>query len=184
MKTERVSIPLLQNRDMWCSDNNYWSPSNFNITYSTIYKDQDRSFSGLLFFFNNRIQERTYSLWAHLWKNRADYLNPLFRADHCQTQGTLRLPTTPCNFMYKFWSGMYNRFEKGLQPRQSVTDYLMAVKEETQQLEEELEVLEEVRHTYSCSSYFLCFFLDNPCSMQASHDSGYVKCSHRAILCF
>lgn len=38
---------------------------------------------------------------------------------------------------------MYNRFEKGLQPRQSVTDYLMAVKEETQQLEEELEVLEE-----------------------------------------
>nr|KAF6428089.1 myotubularin related protein 7 [Rousettus aegyptiacus] len=90
-----------------------------------------------------KIQERTYSLWAHLWKNRADYKNPLFRADHSQTQGTLHLPTTPCNFMYKFWSGMYNRFEKGLQPRQSVTDYLMAVKEETQQLEEELEALEE-----------------------------------------
>ncbi|XP_066878834.1 myotubularin-related protein 7 isoform X7 [Kogia breviceps] len=90
-----------------------------------------------------KIQERTYSLWAHLWKNRGDYLNPLFRDDPSQTQGTLRLPTTPCNFMYKFWSGMYNRFEKGLQPRQSVTDYLMAVKEETQQLEEELEALEE-----------------------------------------
>lgn len=45
---------------------------------------------------------------------------------------------------------MYNRFEKGLQPRQSVTDYLMAVKEETQQLEEELEALEDVRHTRSC----------------------------------
>lgn len=39
---------------------------------------------------------------------------------------------------------MYNRFEKSMQPRQSVTDYLMAVKEETQQLEEELQVLEEV----------------------------------------
>ncbi|XP_010227020.1 PREDICTED: myotubularin-related protein 7-like [Tinamus guttatus] len=38
---------------------------------------------------------------------------------------------------------MYNRFEKGLHPRQSVTDYLMAVKEETQQLEEELEALGE-----------------------------------------
>ncbi|KAJ8777739.1 hypothetical protein J1605_001198 [Eschrichtius robustus] len=75
--------------------------------------------------------------------NRGDYLNPLFRDDSSQTQGTLRLPTPPCNFMYKFWSGMYNRFEKGLQPRQSVTDYLMAVKEETQQLEEELEALEE-----------------------------------------
>ncbi|XP_051698554.1 phosphatidylinositol-3-phosphate phosphatase MTMR7 isoform X2 [Oryctolagus cuniculus] len=90
-----------------------------------------------------QIQERTYSLWAHLWKNRADYLNPLFRADHSQTQGILHLPTTPCNSMYKFWNGMYNRFEKGMQPRQSVTEYLMAVKEETQQLEEELEALEE-----------------------------------------
>ncbi|XP_040099087.1 myotubularin-related protein 7 [Oryx dammah] len=90
-----------------------------------------------------KIQERTYSLWAHLWKNRVDYLNPLFRADHSQTRGVLHLPTAPCNFMYKFWNGMYNRFEKGLQPRQSVTDYLMAVKEETQQLEEELEALEE-----------------------------------------
>lgn len=39
---------------------------------------------------------------------------------------------------------MYNRFEKGLHPRQSVTEYLMAVKEETQQLEEELVDLEEV----------------------------------------
>ncbi|XP_010620105.1 myotubularin-related protein 7, partial [Fukomys damarensis] len=90
-----------------------------------------------------KIQERTYSLWAHLWKNRADYLNPLFRADHSQTQGSLHLPITPCNFMYKFWSGMYNRFEKGMQPRQSITEYLMAVKEESQQLEEELETLEE-----------------------------------------
>ncbi|MBZ3890956.1 Splicing factor 3B subunit 2 [Sciurus carolinensis] len=89
------------------------------------------------------IQERTYSLWAHLWKNRADYLNPLFRADHSQNQGCLHLPVAPCNSMYKFWSGMYNRFEKGMQPRQSVTDYLMAVKEESQQLEEELEALEE-----------------------------------------
>lgn len=39
---------------------------------------------------------------------------------------------------------MYNRFEKGLHPRQSITEYLMAVKEETQQLEDELMVLEEV----------------------------------------
>lgn len=41
---------------------------------------------------------------------------------------------------------MYSRFEKGLHPRQSATEYLMAVKEETQQLEEELVVLEEVVH--------------------------------------
>ncbi|XP_034257274.1 myotubularin-related protein 7 isoform X2 [Pantherophis guttatus] len=87
-----------------------------------------------------KIQERTYSLWAHLWKNRADYLNPLYREDHNRT---LHPQSTPSHFIYKFWSGMYNRFEKGLHPRQSITEYLMAVKEETQQLEEELMVLEE-----------------------------------------
>ncbi|XP_026522885.1 myotubularin-related protein 7 [Notechis scutatus] len=87
-----------------------------------------------------KIQERTYSLWAHLWKNHADYLNPLYREDNNRT---LHPQSAPSHFIYKFWSGMYNRFEKGLHPRQSVTEYLMAVKEETQQLEEELVVLEE-----------------------------------------
>ncbi|XP_078534252.1 phosphatidylinositol-3-phosphate phosphatase MTMR7 isoform X1 [Lissotriton helveticus] len=88
-----------------------------------------------------KITEKTFSLWDHLWKNRVDYMNPLYRPDHSQTQGTLRPNTAPCNF--KFWRGMYNRFEKGMHPRQSVTDFLMAVKEETQQLEEEFEVLQE-----------------------------------------
>ncbi|XP_043918346.1 myotubularin-related protein 7 [Protopterus annectens] len=87
------------------------------------------------------IQEKTFSLWANLWKNRADYMNPLYRPDHSQTQGVLRPDTTPYNF--KFWRGMYNRFEKGIHPRQSVTDFLMAVKEETQQLMDEMEMLEE-----------------------------------------
>lgn len=60
---------------------------------------------------------------------------------------------------------MYNRFEKGMQPRQSVTDYLMAVKEESQQLEEELEALEEVRHIS-----LLCLTLEGNLSRQ-------IKCS-------
>ncbi|XP_073517117.1 phosphatidylinositol-3-phosphate phosphatase MTMR7-like [Phyllobates terribilis] len=88
------------------------------------------------------IQERTYSLWSYLWKQRLDYMNPLYRADHSQTQGTLRPHTTPCHF--RFWRGLYNRFEKGMHPRQSVTDFLQAVKEETQQLEEEMEFMEKV----------------------------------------
>ncbi|KAM4708522.1 phosphatidylinositol-3-phosphate phosphatase MTMR7 isoform 1-T1 [Discoglossus pictus] len=88
-----------------------------------------------------RIQERTYSLWSYLWKQRMDYMNPLYRPDHSQTQGTLRPNTSPSNF--KFWRGLYNRFEKGMHPRQSVTDFLLAVKEETQQLEEELEAMEK-----------------------------------------
>ncbi|KAG9479818.1 hypothetical protein GDO78_011712 [Eleutherodactylus coqui] len=88
-----------------------------------------------------RIQERTYSLWSYLWKQRLDYMNPLYRPDHSQTQGTLRPNTTPCHF--RFWRGLYNRFEKGMHPRQSVSDFLQAVKEETQQLEEEMEFMEK-----------------------------------------
>ncbi|XP_072107915.1 myotubularin-related protein 7b isoform X3 [Mobula birostris] len=90
-----------------------------------------------------RIQEKTHSLWAHLWKSCADYKNPLYRQNHSQTQGVLRPQTAPSNFRLVFWRSMYNRFEKGMHPRQSVTEFLMAVKEETQQLEEELEMLEE-----------------------------------------
>ncbi|XP_072426190.1 myotubularin-related protein 7b isoform X1 [Chiloscyllium punctatum] len=88
-----------------------------------------------------RIQEKTQSLWPHLWKNGVDYKNPLYRQNHSQTQGVLRPHTAPSNF--RFWRSMYNRFEKGMHPRQSVTEFLMAVKEETQQLEDELEILEE-----------------------------------------
>ncbi|MBN3270532.1 MTMR7 protein, partial [Polyodon spathula] len=88
-----------------------------------------------------RTHERTHSLWPHMWKNSADYMNPLYRPDHSQTQGVLRPDTAP--YCFKFWRGMYNRFEKGLHPRQSVIDFLMAVKEETQQLEEDLEIHEE-----------------------------------------
>ncbi|KAM4622152.1 myotubularin-related protein 7a [Polymixia lowei] len=82
------------------------------------------------------LREKTHSLWMYLWKNRSDYINPLYRPDHSQTQGVLRPSTAP--YCFKFWRAMYNRFDKGMHPRQSVEDCLMAVREETQQLEEQL----------------------------------------------
>uniref|UniRef100_A0AAR2J3Y8 Phosphatidylinositol-3-phosphatase n=1 Tax=Pygocentrus nattereri TaxID=42514 RepID=A0AAR2J3Y8_PYGNA len=88
------------------------------------------------------IREKTHSLWPHMWKNKSDFVNPLFRPDHSQTQGVLRPLTTP--YCFKFWRGLYNHFDRGLHPRQSVLDCLMAVKEETQQLEELLAVCEQV----------------------------------------
>lgn len=82
------------------------------------------------------LRERTHSLWSYLWKNQADYINPLYRPDHSQTQGLLRPCTAP--YCFKFWRGLYNRFDRGMHPRQSVEDYLSAIQEETQQLEEQL----------------------------------------------
>ncbi|XP_019739983.1 myotubularin-related protein 7a isoform X2 [Hippocampus comes] len=78
--------------------------------------------------------EKTHSLWHYLWTNRTDYTNLLYRPDHSHTQGLLRPSTAPCWF--KFWRGLYNRFDRGMHPRQSVEDYLRAIQEETEQLEE------------------------------------------------
>ncbi|XP_053734928.1 myotubularin-related protein 7a [Synchiropus splendidus] len=80
--------------------------------------------------------ERTHSLWSYLWSNRADFLNPLYRPSHSQSQGLLRPSTAP--YCFKFWRGLYNRFDRGLHPRQSVEDCLRLVREETQQLEAQL----------------------------------------------
>ncbi|XP_076877408.1 myotubularin-related protein 7a [Brachyhypopomus gauderio] len=87
------------------------------------------------------IREKTHSLWPHLWENKADFVNPLFRADHRQTKGVLRPLTAP--YCFKFWRGLYNHFDRGLHPRQSVLDPLVAVKEDTQQLEEVLTVYQQ-----------------------------------------
>ncbi|KAK2865522.1 hypothetical protein Q7C36_001578 [Tachysurus vachellii] len=88
-----------------------------------------------------RIRERTHSLWPCLWQNRAEFLNPLYRSDHSQTQGVLRPVTTPYSF--KFWKGMYSSAERGRASHQSPSDWLTAVKEESQQLEEELNTHQE-----------------------------------------
>ncbi|XP_039530886.1 myotubularin-related protein 7-like isoform X2 [Pimephales promelas] len=88
-----------------------------------------------------RLQERTHSLWPHLWDNRAEYTNPLYRTDHSQTQGVLKPLTTA--YCFKFWKGMYGRAEKSV-TSQSPVDCLNAVREESQQLEEELSTHQEV----------------------------------------
>ncbi|XP_052401413.1 myotubularin-related protein 7 isoform X1 [Carassius gibelio] len=88
-----------------------------------------------------RLQERTHSLWPHLWENRAEYTNPLYRTDHSQTQGVLKPLTTA--YCFKFWKGMYGRAEKSVASYQSPADCLNAVREESQQLEEELSAHQE-----------------------------------------
>ncbi|KAG8014988.1 Myotubularin-related protein 7, partial [Nibea albiflora] len=82
------------------------------------------------------LHERSHSVWPQLWKDRAEYANPLYKAELSQTQGVLRPNTTP--YCFKMWKGLYNHVEKSTPPRQSPADFLSAVREETQQLEEEL----------------------------------------------
>ncbi|XP_032390613.1 myotubularin-related protein 7 isoform X2 [Etheostoma spectabile] len=83
-----------------------------------------------------RLRERSHSVWPQLWKDRAEYTNPLYKAELSQSQGVLRPNTTP--YCFKMWKGLYNHTEKSTPPRQSPADFLSAVREESQQLEEEL----------------------------------------------
>ncbi|XP_062864227.1 myotubularin-related protein 7b [Trichomycterus rosablanca] len=86
-----------------------------------------------------RIRERTHTVWPYLWKDRTEFMNPLYRSDHSQTQGVLRPLTTP--YCFKFWKSMYSPAERA--SSQSPSDWLNTVKEESQQLEEELNTHQE-----------------------------------------
>lgn len=46
----------------------------------------------------HRLHERSHSAWPQLWRDRAEYANPLFRAELSQSQGVLRPNTTPYCF--------------------------------------------------------------------------------------
>ncbi|XP_075870610.1 myotubularin-related protein 7b isoform X3 [Nelusetta ayraudi] len=89
-----------------------------------------------------RLRERSHSVWPQLWKDRAEFINPLYKAELSQTQGVLRPNTTP--YCFKMWKGLYNHAEKSTPSRQSPSDFLSGVREQTQQLEEELTNQQEV----------------------------------------
>uniref|UniRef100_A0A8C5NGN0 Myotubularin phosphatase domain-containing protein n=1 Tax=Gouania willdenowi TaxID=441366 RepID=A0A8C5NGN0_GOUWI len=144
------------------------------------------------------VREKTHSLWSDLWTNRADYTNPLYRPDHCQTQGLLRPSTAP--HCFKFWSGLFNRFDHGVHPRQSVEDYLITIQEETQQLEEQRASHKQVQHCSAIVStcerssraqshsndlcaantpqdYTCSFFTSSPCQPVATDSSMFGELS-------
>ncbi|XP_042196613.1 myotubularin-related protein 8 [Callorhinchus milii] len=68
-----------------------------------------------------KIQEKTHSLWPFLLEKQHLYQNPLYKAS--VTNVVLKPNTAPFNF--KFWCSMYNRFDKGMHPKQSVLDCLL-----------------------------------------------------------
>ncbi|KAM8952874.1 phosphatidylinositol-3,5-bisphosphate 3-phosphatase MTMR8 [Pelodytes ibericus] len=67
-----------------------------------------------------KVFETTHSLWPFLWNLRSKFKNPLYMHDAYETLLPNTLP-----FCFKFWCGMYNRFDKGMHPRQSVLDTLL-----------------------------------------------------------
>ncbi|XP_068103633.1 myotubularin-related protein 8 [Hyperolius riggenbachi] len=67
-----------------------------------------------------KVYENTHSLWPFLLQRKQEFVNPLYLPNAYKS---LHPNTFP--FCFKFWCGMYNRFDKGMHPRQSVLDYLL-----------------------------------------------------------
>ncbi|MBN3281092.1 MTMR8 protein, partial [Polyodon spathula] len=70
-----------------------------------------------------KLHERTYSVWPFLLEKKMQYLNPVYRGS--SAFGVLQPNTLPFNF--KFWCAMYNRFDKGMHPKQSILDHMLAL---------------------------------------------------------
>ncbi|XP_067903498.1 myotubularin-related protein 8 [Heterodontus francisci] len=78
-----------------------------------------------------KLQEKTRSLWPFLLEKQYLYQNPLYKPSAVNI--VLKPNTAPFNF--KFWCGMYNRFDRGMQPRQLVLDCLRASLKQKVELE-------------------------------------------------
>lgn len=70
-----------------------------------------------------RLQEKTFSVWPFLLDNCQQYRNPLYKRS--LRREVLKPNTLPLNF--KFWCAMYNHFDKGMQPKQSVLNHLLNI---------------------------------------------------------
>ncbi|XP_078496236.1 phosphatidylinositol-3,5-bisphosphate 3-phosphatase MTMR8 isoform X3 [Lissotriton helveticus] len=91
--------------------------------------------------FSQRIFEKTHSLWPFLLRKEQEFLNPLYKDSSPLALGALQPNTLP--FSFKFWCGMYNRFDKGMHPRQSVLDRLLGCMREKSTLHSNKKELED-----------------------------------------
>ncbi|XP_037764188.1 myotubularin-related protein 8 isoform X6 [Chelonia mydas] len=68
-----------------------------------------------------KIFEKTHSLWPFLLQKKQEFRNPLYKGFTAYKE--LKPNTLP--FSFQFWCGMYNRFDKGMHPKQCVLDHLL-----------------------------------------------------------
>lgn len=85
-----------------------------------------------------KIFEKTHSLWPFLLQKKQELRNPLYRGFTAYKE--LQPNTLP--FSFQFWCGMYNRFDKGMHPKQCVLDHLLSCMSQKMKLEDNASELE------------------------------------------
>ncbi|XP_074864336.1 phosphatidylinositol-3,5-bisphosphate 3-phosphatase MTMR8 isoform X2 [Carettochelys insculpta] len=88
--------------------------------------------------FSHRIFEKTHSLWPFLIQKKQEFRNPLYKGFTAYKD--LKPNTLP--FSFQFWCGMYNRFDKGMHPKQCVLDHLLNCMSQKMKLEDNAMELE------------------------------------------
>lgn len=89
-----------------------------------------------------RLAERTYSLWGYIHKYMNDFINPIYLKENMATKRSgLLFPNTSPQ-VFRFWRGMYNRFDSGVHPREEILDTLASGKEHSSSLEDHIRLLE------------------------------------------
>ncbi|XP_077642700.1 phosphatidylinositol-3,5-bisphosphate 3-phosphatase MTMR8 isoform X2 [Lonchura striata] len=102
-----------------------------------------------------RIFEKTHSLWPFLLQRKQELRNPLYRGFTAYKE--LQPNTLP--FSFQFWCGMYNRFDKGMHPKQCVLDQLLSclghkvtLEDNAAELENKLPILDGPLPSKGCTS--------------------------------
>ncbi|KAG6934389.1 myotubularin related protein 8 [Chelydra serpentina] len=85
-----------------------------------------------------KIFEKTHSLWPFLLQKKQEFRNPLYKG--FTAYKALKPNTLP--FSFQFWCGMYNRFDKGMHPKQCVLDHLLNCMSQKMKLEDNATDLE------------------------------------------
>ncbi|XP_070615783.1 phosphatidylinositol-3,5-bisphosphate 3-phosphatase MTMR8-like isoform X2 [Erythrolamprus reginae] len=89
--------------------------------------------------FSHRIFEKTHSLWPFLLQRKLEFRNPVYKGR--TAYASLQPNTLP--FSFQFWCGMYNRFDKGMHPKQCTLDHLLSCTSQNLQMENNAEDLEQ-----------------------------------------
>ncbi|XP_048192433.1 myotubularin-related protein 8 isoform X2 [Perognathus longimembris pacificus] len=86
-----------------------------------------------------RVVDKTHSLWPFLIQKKEEFRNPLCKGT--TKYGVLHPSVLPYNI--QFWCGMYNRFDKGLHPKQSIIERLLEMTKEKTMLKARVHELEK-----------------------------------------
>ncbi|RWS05441.1 Myotubularin-related protein 8-like protein [Dinothrombium tinctorium] len=97
------------------------------------------------------LKTRSYSLWAYFESQRSEFINPFYATREksiIDAEGFLNFNcSSPC---IRFWRSLYNRFDTGVHPRESITDLTVVTYNHIRSLEEHITYLEQVIIVKEC----------------------------------